>query len=191
MSSLPFRGKKIELRPFEPEDAPRLRVIINHPSLSGRRHLPDEMPEYAPLSTANVDKMLNKWEDHKNGYNLAIESLKDMTVVGYAECEWGWDPRQPNVSVVIDPEYQRRGWGGEALRLLLRWLFDYTPAHVVTAWIADWNEAGLAFAKHFNFKNAGSYRHAGLREGKPYDLVVHDLLKEEWQAGREVGNDAT
>ena len=84
------------------------------------------------------------------------------------------------MAVVIGPGHQRRGYGSAALRLILSFLFDQTPAHCVTAWIDSWNEAGLALAGHLGFRRAGQMRRVGLRGGQFYDTVVLDLLRPEW-----------
>jgi RimJ/RimL family protein N-acetyltransferase len=101
-------------------------------------------------------------------------------LLGHAECDWGWDPHNPSLSVVIAPGRQRQGYGAEVLGLLFSYLFDHTVAHSVTCWIADWNEPARRFAASRGFQEAGRMRRAGIRQGQYFDVMVMDLLRPEW-----------
>ncbi|MBN1658640.1 MAG: GNAT family N-acetyltransferase [Anaerolineae bacterium] len=176
-----FRSEQISLRPFEPEDAPDVEVYLNHPDLAGRRYIPDGLPDVVPLSMGQVAEVVRQWQQAERALHLAVVQVSKGEMVGHVSADWGWDPHNPSVSVVIDPTHQRQGYGSTALRLVLRYLFGRTPAHCVTAWIDGWNEAGLAFADHLGFRHAGQMRRVGLRDGHFYDLVVVDLLRREWK----------
>ena len=171
------------LRPFEPEDAPALQAYLNHPTLTGRRYLPWSSPDYPPLARQQVGKVIEKWSQTEEGLNLAVVQRDSSQLIGHAECSWEWDPHSPSVSVVIDPAYQRQGFGSQVLSLLLAYLYGYTPAHNVSCWIADWNRPALAFAAHHGFRECGRTRRAGIRQGAYFDVVVMDLLRPEWQQG--------
>jgi RimJ/RimL family protein N-acetyltransferase len=88
------------------------------------------------------------------------------------------------VSVVIGPAHQRRGYGTEALDLLLRHLFATGPALAAETWVDDWNDAGLAFATQHGFLEAGRSRREGIHNGTYFDAVGLDLTRAEWEASR-------
>lgn len=181
MTSSIFESERIALRPFEPEDLPALGHYLNQPDLAGRRYIPWAFPELAPLSQAQVQGILQKWSEAENALNLAVTRLDTQELIGHAECDWDWDPHCPSTSAVIAPAYQRQGYGSEALGLLLRYLFEYTPAHVVACWIADWNQPALQLAAHHGFQAAGRMRRAGIRQGRAFDVIITDLLRSEWE----------
>lgn len=179
-----FESNTILLRPFEPGDVQGLQAILNQTELAGRRQIPWRFPEVAPLSRQQVEEIVQGWGTAKNALNLAVELLISHELAGHAECDWGWDPHCPSVSIVIAPAHQRRGIGSEVLHLLLRYLFEYTPAHNVSCWIADWNEPALRFVEHHQFRMNGRMRRAGVWQGGYYDMVVTDILRPEWLALR-------
>lgn len=189
MADAPFEGRLIRLRAFEPGDTPAVEAYLNHPALLGRRYVPWSFSDTAPLSGQQVTAIVQKWAETEKGLVLAVVQQATGQVVGHAEGEWDWDPHNPSVSVVIDPAHQRQGLGSEALALLLRHLFDYTPANTVTCWLADWNQEGQRFAARHGFHDSGRMRRAGLRQGAYFDLVVMDLLRREWQAGQAASRD--
>ena len=182
MADALFEGRLIRLRAFEPGDAAVVESYLNHPALQGRRYIPWSFSDTLPLSGSQVADIIQKWGATEKGLALAVAQKAGGQVVGHAECDWDWDPHNPTVSVVIDPARQRQGHGGEALALLLRYLFGFTPAHSVSCWIADWNREGRRLAAQHGFHDAGRLRRAGLWHGAPFDLVVMDLLRREWQA---------
>jgi RimJ/RimL family protein N-acetyltransferase len=182
MTPSAFRSDDISLRPFSLDDARALETYLNHPDLEGRRYLPGDLPEVAPLAPQQIESLIDKWGKAENELHLAVIQRESGELIGHAECDWDWDPHNPSVSVVIDPGRQRQGFGSQALRLLLDYLFAFTPAHNTSTWVAAWNAPALAFASHHGFRQAGRLRRAGIRRGAYYDLVILDILRHEWLA---------
>jgi len=187
---LPYQGPSVILRPFEAEDASVFHQYINHPELAGRRCLPWEFSDIIPLSRKQAEAVINHWVEAKDEVNLAVVRRQDQQLIGHAGCDWGWDTHCPGVTVVIAPEYQRRRYGSEVLQILLHHLFGNSPAHVVECWVADWNLAGRFFLKGHGFQESGRMRRAGIRRGGYFDLVITDLLRQEWMEQQEESNHA-
>jgi RimJ/RimL family protein N-acetyltransferase len=177
-----FQTEQIKLRPFEPEDAPVLRAYLNHPKLSGRRYLPHGFPDQVPLSLNQVTAIIKKWGEKEREAHLAVELSDKSELVGHVEFEWGWDPQAPWVSLVIARQHQRQGYGVQVANLLLEYLFEYTPAHNVSGWMADWNRAGRSFAEKLGFKESGRSRREGYRSGAYFDGILVDILRPEYKA---------
>jgi RimJ/RimL family protein N-acetyltransferase len=183
MSSLSLlQGKSILLRPFEPEDVTSLHAILNHSDLIGRRYLPWGFPDNLPLSREQSEAVYKKWKGEEKSLALAMTSREHEELVGYAGCEWHWDPHCPSLYVVISPDRHRLGYGSEALWLLLQHLFENTPAHNISCWIDEWNLAAVNFVARHGFKESGRSRYAGMRHGAPYDSLLFDILRPEWLA---------
>jgi RimJ/RimL family protein N-acetyltransferase len=176
-----FQGQLVSLRAFEPTDANPLQNMINHTELSGRRYLPDGFSEWVSLTLPQVEMVINRWNEENNCLHLAILLPETGEIVGYASCSWGWDAHCPEITVVINPLRQNQGYGSETLNLMLRYLFETTPAHNVTLWMADWNTLGRHFAAKNGFRESGCMRREGLRQGKYFDLILTDILRPEWK----------
>jgi ribosomal-protein-alanine N-acetyltransferase len=141
----------------------------------------------APLSQKQIEDIYEKWAKAEKGLNLAIVRTETQDLIGHADCDWGWDPHSPSLSLVIAPAHQRRGYGSAVLGLLLRYLFDYTPAHHVACWIADWNQPALELMARHGFRQAGRMRRAGIRQGQYYDVIITELLRPDY---RQLGGES-
>lgn len=180
MTPFSFREQGVVLRAFEPEDAPSLRDYLNHPSLSGRRYLPDGFSDSVPLSARQAEAIIERWQKETASWTLAVTEVESGAVVGHARAEWEWDPHCPSAHVVIAPPRQRRGIGSAALAIALAFLFEETPAHIVSGWMSSWNEPAIAFARAQGFAEAGRRPRGGIHEGVFYSEVAFDLLRPEW-----------
>lgn len=179
-SNTPFAGQKIALRPFSSDDTATL-TYLNHPELSERRYVPWKFSNTLPLSHKQLEAICQQWMEKEDGFNLAVVRQDNQQLIGHAECEWGWDPHCPSLSLVIAPAQQRQGYGGETLQLLLNYLFGYTLAHHVACWVADWNQAARSFLGRYGFKEDGRSRQVSIYQGQFYDVVVASILRPEWK----------
>lgn len=181
MASCYFQGPHVLLKPFEPADAAGLLGILNHPELAGRRHLSDGYTEWTSMTLLQVETLLGGWAEEKNGFHLAVWLHESSELAGYVSCSWHWDTHCPEVSLVISPLRQNQGYGSETLDLILTYIFETTPAHNVSLWMADWNKPARRFAAKNGFRESGCMRREGLCDGKYFDLILTDILRPEWQ----------
>jgi RimJ/RimL family protein N-acetyltransferase len=183
----PFQTDRLRLRAFEPDDLPALQAYLNYSDLTGRRYLPWRFPSEVPLSKSQVEEVLKHWAEAEKAFHLAITLQSDGTLIGHANCDWGWDAHCPEIDLVIAPAYQFQGYGSETLKLLLDYLFGYTPAHSVGSGMAGWNQEAFQFALKHGFTHSGSLRRAGMIAGQFYDWLGVDILRPEWQDRAQKG----
>jgi RimJ/RimL family protein N-acetyltransferase len=191
MNSNYFESLRVRLRPFENEDASTLQNLLNRPEMIGVRYLPWGIQDGYPLSKKRVEKILEKWEQEENAFTLAAVLREEAlpgnilpvspALIGYAGVDWGWDAHCPFGFVVIDPQHRRQGFGQEVLEMLTAYVFETTPAHNFSSQVADWNLAGLSFARMNGFSESGRSRRQGMRQGVPYDEILVDILRPEWR----------
>ncbi len=180
MSSPGFCTEQVLLRAFEPGDVSSLHAYLNDPALAGRRYLPEGFSDLAPLSMRQVEGVIEQWQKETESWTLAVLENASGELVGHARADWEWDPHCPSACVVIAPAQQRRDFGSAALALAVAFLFEQTPAHVVSAWMASWNEPALTFARANGFTEAGRRPRGGMHGGAFYSEVAFDLLRTDW-----------
>jgi len=141
---------------------------------------------WAPRSLAQIRAKVEEIQKQERTVLFAIFS-KSNEFVGLAQYSAVWDAWEPYVGVIVWPEHRRKGYGSETARLLLEVAFMHDIAHVTTSWIADWDETAIAFAESLGFKRAGVQRRTGVREGKFFNVVAFDMLRDEYLARRKWG----
>lgn len=84
--------------------------------------------------------------------------------------------------LIGNPKYQRKGYGTEALKLILDYGFSFLNLRNISLSVFEYNEIAYNLYKKIGFKEAGRLRKAVEILGKTYDVIIMDMLKEEFQS---------
>lgn len=79
-----------------------------------------------------------------------------------------------------DKEYLSKGYGTEAIRLLLDYGFNYMNLHSIKLNLMSFNERALKCYKKCGFKETGRIRENRFINGKYYDTISMDILENEF-----------
>lgn len=79
-----------------------------------------------------------------------------------------------------DKEYRGKGYGTEAIRLILDYGFNYLNLNNIKLDLMEFNERALACYKKCGFKEYGRRRKCQFINGKYYDTIEMDILAEEF-----------
>lgn len=80
-----------------------------------------------------------------------------------------------------DKTYWNRGFGREAMRLLLGYGFDYLSLRNIMLRVYAFNERAIASYRGLGFSEIGRRRSSVRREGTEHDVILMDLLDTEFR----------
>jgi RimJ/RimL family protein N-acetyltransferase len=101
---------------------------------------------------------------------LGIVSFRRKNVA--TSCYW-------EIGIALLPAARGRGYGAEAQRQLVRYLFTHTPANRIEAWTESGNVAEQRALERAGFTREGVRRSGGWRGGAWRDVVLYGLLRAE------------
>ena len=78
-------------------------------------------------------------------------------------------------------DYRSKGYGAEAIRLLLDFGFNYLNLNSIRLDLLEFNERALKCYKKCGFKEYGRQRKCRFINGKYYDIISMDILAEEFK----------
>lgn len=179
-----FDGQDVRFGPIDYEKDPEIESKWTHDSEFMRMYSTDPA---RPMSAAMVKKQYEKLEkdieEDKNIYYFTIRAKADDRLIGKAmvqDIEWA----NGNSSIrfgIGSPDDLRKGYGSQALRMLLRFAFAEINMFRISATVPEYNEAAVALLKKFGFVEEVRRRQALDRDGRRWDLLVFGLLKDDWQ----------
>lgn len=142
-------------------------------------------------------KIMQEWMEkglektyHPNFF-FTIHLLEDEKPIGFTSL-WNlhWDSGDGWVSIALgEPEYWGKGYGTEAMRLLLRYAFTELNLHRVTLFLFEYNPRAMRSYEKAGFRVEGRTRQVLRREGRTWDGIYMGILRSEWEqvkAGRLV-----
>lgn len=179
-----FEGQDIRFGPMDHEKDPAIEAKWTHDSEFMR--LMETSPA-RPLSAAMVKKQYEKLEkqieEDKNLYHFTIRAKEDDRLVGKATIQWiEWTNGNAYLRLGIGAaEDRRKGYGTQALYLLLRFAFAELNLFRVSVSIPEYNEGAIALLQKFGFVQEVCRRKALERDGRRWDLYVFGLLNDEWR----------
>jgi RimJ/RimL family protein N-acetyltransferase len=179
-----FEGQDIRFGPIDHEKDPEIESKWTHDSEFMR--LMDTIPA-RPMSSAMIKKQYEKLEkqieEEKNIYHFMIRAKADDRLIGKAIIQWiEWTNGNGFIRIGIGAaEDRRKGYGTQALRMLLRFAFAELNLFRVSAIVPKYNEGGIALLQKFGFVQEVCRRKSLERDGRRWDLYVFGLLNEEWQ----------
>ena len=84
--------------------------------------------------------------------------------------------------LIGNPKHQRKGYGTEALKLILDYGFSFLNLRNISLKVFEYNKPAYNLYKKIGFKEVGRLRKAVEIMGKTYDIIIMDMLKEEFQS---------
>jgi RimJ/RimL family protein N-acetyltransferase len=80
-----------------------------------------------------------------------------------------------------ETDLRRKGYGTEAGRLICEYGFFFRNLHGIKVEVHDYNREAIRVYERLGFKLVGRLRGANLFNGRRYDEVVMDLLRDEFE----------
>jgi RimJ/RimL family protein N-acetyltransferase len=90
--------------------------------------------------------------------------------------------RSTEIGIDIIPEFQGKGYGGEAIKWSLDYAFRRAGLHRVKIRAFEWNAGALRLYERLGFVHEGREREACWHEGRFWDSVDMGILEGEWRA---------
>ena len=180
-----FEGQDIRFGPIDYDKDPQVEAKWTHNAEFMRLY---DVNPARPLSAGIVKKQYEKlekrMEEDKDLYHFMIRAKADDRLLGKAEVqriEWTNGNGQIRIGIG-EAEDRCKGYGTQALRMLLRFAFAELNLFRMSANVPEYNEGAIALLKKFGFVEEVRRRQALERDGRRWDLLVFGLLKDEWQS---------
>lgn len=194
MATQLFEGPDIRFGPIDYETDPAVESAWTHDAGFMRLYDTDPArPASAAIVKKQYEKLEKQMEEDKNLQHFMIRAREDDRLIGRAmvqRIEW----TNGNCAIRLgigSPADRRRGFGTQALRMLLRFAFSEINMFRVTAYVQEYNEGALALLKKFGFVEEVRSREALERDARRWDLIVLGLLKDEWVDPPSAGSEAS
>jgi len=178
-----FRGELVRLTAEEPGLLGKTFSTWDRDS-EFRRLLDDEPP--CLWSTKKIKEWFEKdhQEKEEQGFQFLIRTLQDDHLIGFIGL-WGisWSHGDAEVGIGIgDRQSWGKGYGTDAMRVILRYGFTELNLRRITLGVFDYNPRAIRSYEKAGFTLEGHLRKALYRDGSRADIVFMGILREEWQA---------
>ena len=168
-------GDRIYLSPRTAEDVELFTQWLND----------FETTDYIGRSGSIMTKEAEKefLETHiKDEATFVIVTLEENKMIGTVSLEQiNHINRCATLGIFIgDKEYRSKGYGTEAIRLILEYGFYYMNLNNIKLDLVEFNERALRCYRKCGFKEYGRRRKCIYHNGNYYDRIEMDILKEEF-----------
>ncbi len=170
-----LEGKTVNLRIMEKDDLPLFLEWLNKPKVTG---------EYNPLhqiSKSQVEKMLDDPSDFQPFMIEKKDSNKIGFIVHFHVLHLGTGTKQLEIGYTLVPSERGKGYGTEAVNLMVDYLFLSRENMRIQAQTDKRNIASQRVLEKARFKKEGTLRRSFFMQGKWVDSFIFSILREEWK----------
>jgi len=175
-----FKGELVRLAGIDPEEVSKSFSLWNRDSEYMR--LLDSDPPRLHSSKAIKEWIEKDIEKQTDMYWFAIRALEDDRLLGdvtLSVINWGSHDAFAGIGIG-EREFWGKGYGTDAMQLLLRYAFTELNLRRVSLTVFDFNERALRSYEKAGFRLEGRQRQAMQREGRRWDILYMGILREEW-----------
>ena len=170
-------GDRIYLSPMSTEDAEIFTQWLNDFDTT------DYLGRSGMITTLSGEQeYLENKTKNENEAKFAIVTLDGDKLRGTVSLEHiNLSNKDAILGIFIgDKDYRNNGYGTEAIKLILDYGFNYINLHSVRLDVMAFNERAQKCYQKCGFKEYGRIRQCRYVDGKYYDIVGMDILKEEF-----------
>ncbi|MGE7840103.1 GNAT family N-acetyltransferase [Lysinibacillus sp. NPDC093712] len=171
-------GDKVILRKITKEDYECYSNVED--VMESRLLMNDGIP--FPPTEADHEKFLGDISSEKDDYMFAIELKDEKVFIGtIAVYLVNWNNRTSHVGISIGPDFQGKGYGTDAMKVLLDFIFNYMNVNKVKLQVFGYNQRAIGSYEKCGFQLEGTFREELFRFGKYHDILVMGLLRKDWE----------
>ena len=118
-------------------------------------------------------------------YYFHLRTIEDDVLVGFVVLfNLKWRNQTAELAIGIgDADYRGKGYGRDALRLILNFGFSELNLRRISLTVMEYNASAIKAYERVGFVREGAHRQAVVRDGRTHDLVLYGILRDEWKAG--------
>lgn len=176
-------GERLYLSPFDAEDA---EIQLKWAQWMNDRAVSDTFDGHKNHTSLSGAK---KFIQELTGHRFFIVLLDGDALIGQISLH-NIDHLNRNafLGVLIgETERHGKGYGAEAVRLLLDYGFNTLNLHNIMLSVHEDNHAGIACYKKVGFKESGRRREWVFKNGRYYDVIYMDMLAREYKRDHAEG----
>ncbi len=172
-----YEGKLVRLRAFDNADLMKCLSYSNDYEVM-------RTASGAVLYPSTVDdeaREMGKSTSYTSGeYQFAIETLQENRFIG--KCGFtrvNWKNRLAELAILIGEKgFRGRGYGEDAVRLLIRFAFEEMNLRKLKALVFDFNAPALRCYEKCGFQREAVLQKEMYREGRYHDVIVLSLFRD-------------
>ena len=137
----------------------------------------------SPLSTPAVERLFKDRELSSMDDSFAIHIKGEEAPIGVVSLMNISEANESaELSVIVGhPDDRRRGYGAEAIAILLDYGFDELGLNRVGLSVFEFNEYAISTYEKLGFRDEGRLRKSLKRDGAFYDAILMSVLGSEWR----------
>ena len=167
-------GEKCYLSPMDVEDAEQYALWLND----------NEVTNYMQLATEviSIEEEKDIIRKLSKTHNYAIIDRQDNTLIGSTGLS-SIDVIHRNAEIGIfigDKNYWNKGYGREALSLLINYAYKKLNIHTIFLRTYSFNERAIACYEKIGFKKIGEIRENIIRDLEYHNTILMDILPREF-----------
>jgi RimJ/RimL family protein N-acetyltransferase len=175
-----FVGKLLRLAPILPDDTTTFAKWTENDAYL--RMLDDDPAR--PLSPEAFAQFEGGFINAPNIFAFRLRTLADDKLIGFVVLG---DIKWPNQTALLgigigDPAYWGKGYGSDALRLILAYAFRELNLYRVGLNVIGYNTRAIRAYEKAGFVLEGRLRGVIHRDGQRYDGLCYGILRDEWAA---------
>lgn len=173
-----YNGEKVRLRAYKREDMALAQQYLN--DAETKRFLMPGVPY--PFTLEEEIKWYENLSSHNDNYSFAIETIDGGQYIGGCGINrLDWKNSVAIVGIFIgDKNYWGKGYGTDAMKALLKFIFEQMNINKVKLFVYSFNERAVKSYEKCGFVREGVLRQEMFRDGKYNDEYVMGILKEEY-----------
>lgn len=171
-----IEGERVYLSPMCIEDAPKYAKWMNDLKIT------DGLNGSQKLFTLEGEREWLETNNKAGNYQFAIVLKETDELIGNCGFnEIDLINGKADFGIFIGEEENRgKGYGTEAIKLLIGYGFDYLNLNNIMLSVYSFNKLAITSYKKIGFKEIGRRRDAIIIKNKRYDEIYMDMIREEY-----------
>ena len=171
-----YCGQKVRLRAYKEEDIPLSTKFMNDREL--KKLLVTNIP--FPMIYWEEEAWVKSQKSNNNGhYDFAIEDIETGKYISGCGIQGvNWLSRVALVEIMIgDKDYLDKGYGTDAMKTLISFIFDSMNINKVRLSTFSFNERAIKSYKKCWFTVEGILKNEIFKDGKYYDEIIMSIFR--------------